>query len=98
MGQQQINLYNTSLDKLFDRVKERYPSVDYIYSRHMVSWEDTSQNLVGAVRLPLHMSIDEQLRVASDDSITDEQCKHRSQTAHRLPQADRSTSSNLHNC
>lgn len=69
MLQKQVNLYHVSLEVLFQHVKHYYPNHRYDYTKHLVVIEDESQEAMGYIRLPLHISMDEKLRVTDEEKL-----------------------------
>jgi hypothetical protein len=66
MLQQAINLYHMSLKEVFLYVKEEIPHYDYDFSKHQVLLKDENHEMIGFIRLPLHLNIDHELSLMDD--------------------------------
>ncbi|MFT7031799.1 MAG: hypothetical protein ACJA2S_000295 [Cyclobacteriaceae bacterium] len=69
MSEQRVNLYDLPLDELFSEVKKCYPKHRYDYKKHLVVMENEEQNTLGYIRLPLHLSLDENLAITNEDVL-----------------------------
>lgn len=69
MLQKQVNLYNVPLDVLFQQVKIHFPNYHYNFKKHLVIVEDENLEIIGHIRLPLHLSIDEKLTIIDEETL-----------------------------
>lgn len=69
MQQLSINLYNVPFEQLFATIKEVSPHYEYDYGKHIIQLKDENYDVVGQLRLPLHISISEDLKVNKEDNL-----------------------------
>ena len=69
MLEKKVNLYDVPLDLLFSEVKKHFPNHHYNFKKHVVVLEDKEQNTLGYIRLPLHLSLNENLSVTNDEAL-----------------------------
>lgn len=69
MQQQFINLYHVPFEALFSYLKGEFPHYEYDYSKHVVLLKDEGYEVIGHLRLPLHISISKNLKILNDDSL-----------------------------
>lgn len=64
-----MNLYDVPLRSLFKRVKDHFPNHIYDHKKHQVLMKDENQNTIGFIRLPLHLSLDEKLKIKNENTL-----------------------------
>ena len=69
MIQKQVNLFHISIDELSQQVKSRFPHHHYNYPKHQITIEDEQREIIGNIRLPLHLTIDEKLKITDEESM-----------------------------
>ncbi|SMD31767.1 hypothetical protein SAMN04488029_0104 [Reichenbachiella faecimaris] len=68
MSQLSLNLYEIPFEELFGRVKEHFPRFQYDFEKHMIKIENNQRDRLGYIRLPMHVVIDDQLEILSDQA------------------------------
>lgn len=66
MSQNTLNLFNVPPELLFERIKNQFPQYRYDYRRHVIVLADQQGEAIGQIRLPLHLSIDDQLCILDE--------------------------------
>ncbi|MEQ8242447.1 hypothetical protein [Fulvivirga sp.] len=69
MQQQSLNLFHIPFKEIFTRIKEKMPSYEYDYSKHVIKLKDENDEAIGFLRLPLHIVIDDSLKIIDDDNL-----------------------------
>lgn len=69
MLQQQINLYSSPLETVFTEVKTNFYHYEYDVKKHIVQFGNNQHEIVGYIRLPLHLTIDNQLAILNDNAL-----------------------------
>jgi hypothetical protein len=69
MQQQSLNLFHIPFKEIFTRIKEEMPGYEYDYSKHVIKLKDENHEAIGFLRLPLHLVIDESLKIIDDDNL-----------------------------
>lgn len=68
MSQLQINLYQQNLTKVFEQIRIQVPHFQYDYNKHVVHLIDEQHEVMGFIRLPLHLSLHDDLTILGDKS------------------------------
>lgn len=68
MLQKQVNLYHLSLKELSSHLKHHFPNHYYNYSKHQIIIENELKETIGNIRLPLHWTINEKLKITDEKS------------------------------
>lgn len=69
MQQQSINLYHKPLKEVFLWIKEELPHYKYDFSKHVIQLQDENYDPLGFLRLPLHIAINNELKIIEEDSL-----------------------------
>lgn len=69
MQQHSVNLFGQPFVLLFEQVKARFPNAYYNKQKHAVMLENELNESMGYIRLPLHLSVNDQLDVCSEDAL-----------------------------
>ncbi|MEQ9166799.1 MAG: hypothetical protein RLO12_11115 [Fulvivirga sp.] len=69
MQQQSINLFHIPFKEIFTRIKEEMPTYEYDYGKHIIKLKDDNHEAIGFLRLPLHIVIDDSLKIIDDDNL-----------------------------
>ena len=64
-----INLFNTPFEVIFNKVQLDFPSFLYDYKKHTINLEDNNGEDIGHIRLPLHISIDNDLVITDKNTV-----------------------------
>ncbi len=70
MRQLQINLYHQNMDRLFEAVRSQVPNYFYDIKKHQVILSDEIHETMGTIRLPLHLSLREDLSILKKDACS----------------------------
>jgi hypothetical protein len=62
------NLFHLPIPQLFTLVKLHFPAHEYHFKKHIIVLKDADLNPVGSVRLPLHLSLNEDLTIITDQA------------------------------
>lgn len=66
--QESINVFHIPFEELFQKIKDQIPIYSYDYEKHIVKMEDDLGESIGFLRLPLHLSIDNELNIINTDN------------------------------
>ncbi|MEO9806007.1 MAG: hypothetical protein ABJF04_22300 [Reichenbachiella sp.] len=69
MSQTTVNLFDMPIEQLFSRVKTNFRLYQYDYRKHTVLLNDDRSDAVGQIRLPLHLSLDDQLNITGNETL-----------------------------
>ncbi len=69
MLEKKVNLFDVPLDLLFTEVKKHFPNHHYNFKKHVAVIEDEEYNTLGYIRLPLHLSLDQNVTVTDDEAL-----------------------------
>ncbi len=69
MRQKQVNLFHVPIHDLFQKVKDNFPFYQYHYQKHQVILENEHHEVIGYIRLPLHLAINEKLVITDPESL-----------------------------
>lgn len=69
MNQNSVNLYDIPFELLFKRIKSHFSHYLYDYKKHLVMLSGNPGEILGYIRLPLHLSIDDQLTIKNEASV-----------------------------
>lgn len=69
MLQKKVNLFHISINELSQQVKHHFPYHYYDYLKHQIVISNEHQEMIGYIRLPLHLSIAEKLKIADEASV-----------------------------
>jgi hypothetical protein len=69
MKQNSVNLYDIPFELLFNRVKSHFSQYLYDHKKHAVMLADNPGEIQGYIRLPLHLSIDDQLIIKNAETV-----------------------------
>lgn len=69
MSQKQLNLFAIPLQNLFTAINELFPTSVYDYKKHSVIIQNEQYDVLASIRLPLHVQIDDQLRLLQDETV-----------------------------
>ncbi|MTI33192.1 hypothetical protein, partial [Xanthovirga aplysinae] len=69
MLQKPVNLYDVPYNVLFQEVKHRYPNYKYDFKKHLIILNDENRKALGHIRLPLHLSINDQLTITNEETL-----------------------------
>ncbi|UII25868.1 hypothetical protein LVD15_21600 [Fulvivirga maritima] len=61
-----INLYHIPFEEIFLKIRSGFPHYEYDFKKHLIHLKDENFDRVGFVRLPLHLVINDQLRVLDE--------------------------------
>lgn len=67
MAQHSLNLYEIPFDDLFTQVKANF-LFSYDFGKHTIMLEDDHRNVLGYIRLPLHVMINDQLEIQKKET------------------------------
>ncbi|WP_339795292.1 hypothetical protein [uncultured Imperialibacter sp.] len=68
MNQLSANLYHLPIGQLCTLVKQHFPAHEYHFKKHAIVLKDADLNPVGSVRLPLHLSLNEDLSIITSEA------------------------------
>lgn len=68
MVTQQINLFHIPFEELFEIIQVHYPLSSYDYGKHQVSVISNADEQLGVIRLPLHIALDQQFKIISENT------------------------------
>lgn len=57
------------MPEVFAQLIQEIPHYEYDYTKHQVLLKDENYDVIGVLRLPLHLSINEQLEVLDEDNL-----------------------------
>ncbi|XOV94917.1 MAG: hypothetical protein ACFHWX_09445 [Bacteroidota bacterium] len=63
----QINLYHKDLQQVFGVVRNQVPNYTYDYQKHVILLKDEHHEVMGYIRLPLHLLLGDNLSAMHDD-------------------------------
>ncbi|MGL1888014.1 MAG: hypothetical protein OCD76_15980 [Reichenbachiella sp.] len=63
-----INLFDIPFELLLEKVSNHFPQYEYDYKRHIINLNDPNVNSVGYIRMPLHLSIDNDLNLINNQT------------------------------
>lgn len=66
MSQLNVNLYHLPIQQLCILIKQHFSIYEYHFQRHAILLKDTNQNFIGTIRLPLHLSLNQDLSIISE--------------------------------
>ncbi|WP_421895508.1 hypothetical protein [Marinoscillum sp.] len=66
MDQLKINLYHIPISQLLEMVKVEFPHAVYDFKKHIVVLNDEAHEFLGFIRLPLHLTIHQDLSVVEE--------------------------------
>ena len=69
MLQNSVNLFGIPYNDLLQKVKEHFPKSEYDYNRHVIHLLDENGDAMGHLRLPLFLSIDNELSVTNEQAL-----------------------------
>ena len=69
MRQNSVNLFDIPFELLFKRVRSHFPQYLYDYKRHALMLADNQGKILGYIRLPLHVSIDDQMIINNKETV-----------------------------
>ncbi|UXX78447.1 hypothetical protein N7E81_13885 [Reichenbachiella carrageenanivorans] len=69
MQQHTVNLFGQPFELLFEQVKACFSNHYYHYQKHVVMLENEQNEVMGYIRLPLHLSVNDQLDVLATDTL-----------------------------
>lgn len=64
----QINLFHQELRQVFEVIRNQLAGYHYEYKKHIVELKDEFDEVMGFIRLPLHLSINETLSIVDEDA------------------------------
>lgn len=68
MQQKSINLFHLPFKGIFKIIKNEYPGYSYNFSKHAIEIEDNKHEMIGFIRLPLHININDDLSIIDEAS------------------------------
>ncbi|UXP31543.1 hypothetical protein N6H18_14420 [Reichenbachiella agarivorans] len=68
MPQNNLNLFHVPLEELFDTVKSKFPQYVYDFKKHVVLLNNDLHETEAFIRLPLHMSLEDDLTVKTAEA------------------------------
>lgn len=69
MSQNSINLFNAPFKTIFNQVQLHFAGFEYDYKRHLISLKDNNGLRIGHIRLPLHISISNELVIIKENTL-----------------------------
>ncbi|MFT6866002.1 MAG: hypothetical protein ACJA08_000829 [Cyclobacteriaceae bacterium] len=60
-------LYHVSIKQLCKLIKQHFSAYEYHFKKHAILLKDTDHNLTGTIRLPLHISLNKDLTIITDE-------------------------------
>lgn len=69
MLENRVNLYKISLDSFFIEIKKHFLNHQYNFKKHLVIIEDEERHTLGYIRLPLHLTLDENLVLSNEETL-----------------------------
>ncbi|MEP2026366.1 MAG: hypothetical protein ABJH98_08065 [Reichenbachiella sp.] len=68
MSQQSLNLFEIPFKELFAKIKSEYSSFEYHFAKHAILIYNQAGLTIGQIRLPLHLCIDDQLDILTEQA------------------------------
>jgi len=70
MSQHAVNLFETPFEELFKKIRDGFPNHNYDFKKHSIILENKDGDSIGHIRLPLHLTINDQLEITNQEAKT----------------------------